>query len=147
MDNKELKKQIDNLLIPVGFKRKGNNWKLENEELEKVVNLQKSNFNNSYYINYGYNLKKLDYDRMLIHISNRLAHSDNDKNTLIDNTLNLEVELSLQNRVNGVKEIISEILLPEIESINCETDIVNMLKKRPHLNDIPLKVKEYLKFY
>jgi len=35
-------------------------------------------------------------------------------------------------------------MLKKLIDINSEKDIVSELKKRPHLNDVPLIVKEYL---
>ena len=62
------------------------------------------------------------------------------KNKLINKILNLEKELNRENRIIGVRKVIMNILIPEIDNINSETDILNMLKKRSHLNNIPLKL-------
>jgi hypothetical protein len=136
MNNEEFKNIVNDLLKPLGFKKKGNYWKLETEEIEKIIDLQKSNFSNLYYLNYGYNLKNLNYDTVRKHIYNRLPqHSAFDlENNLIPAIRNEEIQ-----------KIFNNELIPEVSRINTESDIIELLKKRPHLNEIPLKVKEYLK--
>jgi len=136
MENKEFKNIINELLKPLGFKNKGNYWRLETDELEKVINLQKSNFSNLYYFNYGYNLKNLDYDVVMIHVFSRLSQSD---------AFDLENDLESTVRIKKLEEIINIELLPELKKINGESDLLDLLKGRQHLNDIPIKVKEYLK--
>ena len=56
----ELVKLIDNEMKRAGFKRKGKNWYLETDETVEVVNLQKSQWGNQYYVNLGILLKALD---------------------------------------------------------------------------------------
>jgi hypothetical protein len=73
MTNKEFKDTLDKLLKPHGFKKKGNEWRIETTELYKTIDLQKSNFSNLYYLNYGYNFKDLDYDGTKHHIGTRLG--------------------------------------------------------------------------
>jgi hypothetical protein len=60
MEKKDLIKLLDEIFVPLGFKRKGNNWVLNGDELSKLINLQKSNYSNAFYINYGYIIKGLE---------------------------------------------------------------------------------------
>jgi hypothetical protein len=136
MENKEFKNIINELLKPLGFKNKGNYWRLETDEIEKVINLQKSNYSNLYYFNYGYNLNNLDYDKVTMHVFGRLSQSE---------VFDLENDLDSTIRIKKIIEIINIELLPKLKRINSESDILDLLKGRPHLNDIPIKVKEYLK--
>lgn len=135
MENNDFKKIIDSLLRPIGFKKKGNFWRMETDELEKVVYLQKSNFSNQYYINYGFNLKNLNFDIVLMHIGNRLHQSG---------AFDLENGIGFQEREKQLKQIIKEELIPILERINKENDILAFIEARPTTNDIPIKVKEYL---
>lgn len=134
MGNKEFKDIINEILKPFGFKNKGNYWRLETDEIEKVINLQKSNFSNLYYFNYGYNLKKLDYNGVRMHVSGRLSQSD---------AFDLENNFGSNLRIKKIREKINIELLPEIIKINKEADVLDLLKRRAHLNDIPIKVKQY----
>lgn len=59
MEKKELTNIITELLIPLGFKKKDNYWVVNGDEVTKMVNLQKSQYSSSYYINFGYILKSI----------------------------------------------------------------------------------------
>ena len=48
-------------------------------------------------------------------------------------------------RHDRIIQILESKLIPELDKINIESDIYKLLKNRPQLNDIPLKVKDYLK--
>jgi hypothetical protein len=134
MTNEDFKNFIDQLLAPLGFKRRGNFWRAETEQLEKICNLQKSNFGNSYYFNYGFNFRNLKYDSVTIHIGSRLSQS---------NAFDLEIEMEDSIRKTTVEYIISKELSPNIQ-LNTEADIIEHLDKLTYPNAIPLKVKEYL---
>ena len=136
MDTKEITEHIDLLLKPIGFAKKGNFWRKETSEIEKIINLQKSNYSRLCYINFGYNLLELEYNKVTMHIYNRLEQIE---------AFDLENGMDSNKRIFEISETINKVLLPEMEKINNEKDLVNSLKNRIHLNDIPLKVKDYLK--
>ena len=144
MTNKEFKDTLDKLLKPHGFKKKGNEWTVETTELYKTVDLQKSNFSNLYYLNYGYNFKDLDYDGTTHHINNRLGSRNTNVNKLIQDTFDLEKSIDDLTRTKNLSELINNILLPEVNSTNNKADILDSLKTRPTMNDIPLRVKKHL---
>lgn len=135
MESKELKEIFHQHLKPLNFRKKGNYWRLDSDEIEKIINLQASSYSRKYYVNYGFNLKNLDYDGLSMHIFNRLEDSD---------AFDLENQLSSDERISKLDEIIELSLLPKINQINTENDILRLLGTRIHLNDIPLKVKAYL---
>jgi hypothetical protein len=136
---KDLLKIFDNILKPNGFKRKGNYWRLDGDELIKIVNLQKSQWGNQYYINYGFDFKDLKYDVLAMHIYRRIGSTDADGNNILDLEKNFPGD-----RVRMVENLITNSLLKTLGTTNSVADIINDLKKRPHLNDVPLKVKEFL---
>lgn len=144
MTNREFKDTLDKILKPHGFKKKGNEWTMETIELCKAIDLQKSNFSNLYYLNYGYNFKDLDYDGTKHHIFSRLGSSDKKTNRVIQDTFDLEKPMDDLTRIGNLTDLINSVLLPEVNSINNKTDILNLLKTRTTLNNIPLRVKEYL---
>jgi hypothetical protein len=144
MTNKEFKDTLDKLLKPHGFNKKGNEWTMDTTELHKAIDLQKSNFSNLYYLNYGYNFKDLDYDGIRYHIFNGLGSRDTVVNNMIQDTFDLENSMDDLTRIKNLSDLINNILLPEVNSTNSKADIINSLKTRPTLNDIPLRVKEYL---
>jgi hypothetical protein len=134
MNNEDFKNIINQLIAPLGYKRRGNYWRLGTEQLEKVCYLQKSNFSNLYYFNYGFKFKNLDYGKVVSHIGSRLSQSQ---------AFDLENTMSDLERTEMLEKIISSELYP-ISKLDTETDIIQNLHKLTHPNAIPLKVKEYL---
>ncbi|MBO0341974.1 MAG: DUF4304 domain-containing protein [Bacteroidota bacterium] len=144
MTNAEFKSEINRLLKPLGFKKKGNKWISQTEELEKIIELQKSNYSNSYYLNYGFNFKDLDYKKVTMHIWNRLDSFKRKENDLLIRTLDLENSLESIERYQNLEHFINNLLLPKINGINQKEDVIKELKTRKHLNDIFLPVKRHL---
>lgn len=58
MDNKEFKKIIRNCVSKYDFIYKNNNYYYD-DKLIVVINCQKSNYENAYYVNYGFWLKEI----------------------------------------------------------------------------------------
>jgi len=54
-----LKKSIGDVLQPAGFDRKGQSWYLAGADAIVVFNLQKSDYDEVYYVNLGFWLKQL----------------------------------------------------------------------------------------
>lgn len=138
MERKELTNIIDEILKPLGFTKKGNYWRLEGEELFKIVNLQKSSYSNKYYINYGFDIKNLNYDSLSMHIFRGISTEDSEDRDILD------FEKDLNSRIEKIKWLVTKVLLPNLNEINSLSDLINDLKKQPHLNDIPIKIKEFL---
>lgn len=145
MKKKELIQLINQLLEPIGFKRKGNFWVINGDEITKIVNLQKSQYNDSFYINYGYIINSIPLVGMMMHVYNRLHSIDNKERESITFLLNLNNEIPDQDRILQLTNIIEKNMITELIKTNTERDILSNLKNRPHLNDIPLVVKRYLK--
>ncbi len=142
MEKKELASILSGILVPIGFKKKGNYWVVNGAEITKMVNLQKSQFSNSFYINYGYILNAIPLDGMM-HIYNRVASIDKVENLRIDELLNLENNISDEERASELKKVLLEKLAHKISSINTKADVLEHLKKQPHLNNVPLVVKRH----
>ena len=53
VDAKDLEKLLTSLLRPVGFHREGRNWRFDLPDVIQVVNLQRSRWSNSFYLNIG----------------------------------------------------------------------------------------------
>lgn len=142
MERRDLADVVSETLIPLGFKRRGNYWVLNGEEITKMVNLQKSQFSNRFYINYGYIIRSIPSDGTM-HVYNRLASRDISENRRIDELLDLEEIMPDQTRSNELKGFLLRKLVPNLQSVNTERDLRRQLEERPHLNDIPLVVKEH----
>ncbi|MDQ8775723.1 DUF4304 domain-containing protein [Streptococcus ruminantium] len=59
MDAREFKKFVEEILVQNGFKYMKRKFCLENEALLVFIDFQKSNFSNSYYLNYCFIVKEL----------------------------------------------------------------------------------------
>lgn len=62
MEKKEFKKEIRNVLATYGFEYVRKASYRRNDELIVVVDTQKSDYSNAYYINYGFLIRKLNPD-------------------------------------------------------------------------------------
>lgn len=142
MDKKELVNILSEIFVPFGFKKKGNYWVINNDAITKVVNLQKSQFGNYFYINYGYIIDSIPLDGMM-HIYKRVDSSDKDENLRLNKLLDLESDIYKDDRANELKKVLLEKIVQEFNRVNTEADILGELKKQPHLNNIPLAVKRH----
>ena len=131
MTNEELKLKIDRALKPLGYKKKGNKWSASKEYLTKIIELQKSGYSNLYYVNYGVNLNKLDYNDVNFHVFNRHI-----------NTLDLETK-SDEKLSKLANETIIQIT-EKLAQLNSVDDVTNYARALPTLNILPLRVKEFL---
>lgn len=145
MEKKHFVGILNDMLRPLGFKRKSNNWINEEFEIILIVNLQKSNYGNNYYINYGYILKSIPLDGIYMHVSNRLCSSNPDIRININELLDFDNEIKDEIREFELKKIIQSNLIEKIVYIKTEEELLSELKQRSNLNDIPLIVKEYFK--
>jgi RNA recognition motif-containing protein len=110
-----------------------------------MVNLQKSNYENFFYINYGYIFKNIPLDNEMMHIYNRVTSPDVEQRNRIKELLDLDSSISDEDRLTELKQQIRDKVVSKMQLINTEEDLLNELKKRPHLNDIPLVVKKHFK--
>ena len=87
MKKNELTSILNEILLPIGFKKKGNYWVVNGNEVTKIVNLQKSQSCNSFYINWGYNVNSVILNGVM-HIYNRVASEVKSENLRIGELLN-----------------------------------------------------------
>src|SRR6266487_1404346 len=139
MDKDHLAKIVDEILIGNGFKKEESYWKLETEELIKIVNVQKSFFGNQYYINYGFDLKNLDYNADQMHVYRRLPMVNSNERNLLD----WDEQIDERKRLTQIKLLLKKSLLTELNKINTASDLVENLGHQLHY-EIPVKVKEFL---
>ena len=60
IDSKALAKALNEELRPIGFYKKGLTWYLRKEEVIAVLNLQKSNYDGTFFINLGFWLRQIE---------------------------------------------------------------------------------------
>jgi hypothetical protein len=145
MEKKDLVNLLNEILAPIGFKRKGNNWVINGEVMTKIVNLQKSQFGNLFYINYGYILKALPLDGFVTHVESRVGFYTKDENLRLHELLDLDSNISDEERMKILKGILQDKLVSKIKPINTEEDLSNELKKHPEQQlSLTLAVKRHL---
>jgi hypothetical protein len=143
MEKKELASILSEILVPIGFKKKGNYWVVNGTEITKMVNLQKSQFSNSFYINYGYIINAIPLGNLMMHIYNRVTSLDIEERNRITFLLDLESNIPDDERASDLKKVLLEKLVHKLSAVNTEADVLEELKKRTQLNDIPLVVKRH----
>lgn len=109
-----------------------------------MVNLQKSQYANNYYINFGYIIEGLSLEGLKMHVYNRITSSSVEERERIGRLLNLESDVSDDERKTSLKDVLHEKLITKMKVINSKEDLSNELKSRSQTNDIPLIVKKYL---
>jgi len=142
MNKKQLVSIIDNLLKPIGFARVGNVWKLANGEIIKCIDLQKSNFENRFYINCGYIIPDIELTTKY-HIGRRIVSNISEEQKTIETALDIDSDVSLDQRNQIMKKVVQEHILNEFLFANTKQDIRVMLCSRSQLNNIPLVVKKF----
>lgn len=145
MEKRELVKILNEVFVPLGFKKKEDNWIINGDEIIKMVNLQKSKFSNSFYINYGYILKSIPLNGLTMHIFKGFGSIDKTEQQRIVALLNLENDVSKADREEELKKYLFEKLVLDINKVNTEEDVLNELKQRSCLNDVPLILKKYFR--
>ena len=145
MEKRELVKILNEVFVPLGFKKKEDNWIINGDEIIKMVNLQKSKFSNSFYINYGYILKTIPLNGLAMHVFKGFGSIDNTEQQRIVALLNLEKDVSKADREGELKKYLFEKLVLDINKVNTEEDVLNELKQRSCLNDVPLILKKYFR--
>ncbi|UKB82563.1 DUF4304 domain-containing protein [Chryseobacterium sp. MEBOG06] len=143
MEKQELTNIITESLKPLGYKKKGNYWIKNREEVNTMVNLQKSQYGNYLYINYGYILNSIPLDGLMMHIYKRVATTDKVENKLIHDLLNFEFDISDSDREEELKRILNQYLVIPITTIETETDILKELKEEPDLDMTPGSVRRH----
>ncbi|XHR95955.1 DUF4304 domain-containing protein [Mucilaginibacter sp. UC70_90] len=143
MKKKELVNILNEMLNPLGFKKKGNYWLINNNVITKMINLQKSNYGDAFYINYGYIIHAIPLGSLTMHVYNRVTSVNEEERNRIAFLLNLETTISDEERTKALKEMLQNTLISKVQTVNSEEDLLVELKKRPHLNDITLAVKQH----
>lgn len=143
MEKKELLNILNEELNPLGYKKKGNYWVINGDVITKIIHLQKSNYSNAFYINYGYILNSVQLGNLTMHVYNRVSTLNSEGQDIVSQLLDFESNISDEQRREMLKKVIHDALVLKIKSINNEQDLLAELKTRPHLNNIPLAVKKY----
>ncbi|WP_405199095.1 DUF4304 domain-containing protein [Christiangramia sp. LLG6405-1] len=144
MNSKELKAEFDKYLVPLGFNKKNLTWVKTEIEISQIVNLQKSSFNNQYYLNEGYNLVNAKNDSFHIQILSSSKYNASKEYSLID-ILNLDNQIAKKEREEEIENLIKNFIVPNLERLKSESDLKEYLVNLKVQNHIPVFIKEYFK--
>jgi len=145
MDKIKFKQAIDEILLPHKFVRNKNTWILKKPEINKVISVYQSNHSDTYYIDYGFIINKLELNDLKMHVLKRLGTSDYNDQLLINRVLSLDSSMSEQERISQLKVFIEDKVLSVLERVNTESDLLVYIQSFPNLNMIPLVVKNYFR--
>lgn len=136
MEKKDLIKVFDNVFLPQGYKRKGSKWTSFGEIIIKFVELQRSQFSNRYYINYGFIINDLD-------LKNADSH--------VFSGLNTKELLDFKNPTHSQEEVkvkLHSLLLDlreQMNRVNTVDDLTKFIETNHLSNMIPQFVKDRLR--
>lgn len=133
-DSKLVKEALGAPLVEAGFKKKSDSWYWGNDEIVLLVNLQKSQYGNQYYVNCGVALKALGAAEFPkehhCHIRFRLAAIVSDEERKgIESVFDLENGSLLdERRKEEISKLIREIALPLLKGCSSMDGIAETLQ-------------------
>lgn len=144
MKTAEVSSIVFQKLKPLGATRKGRStFVLETPELIKSIDIQKSDFSQLCYLNYGFTLKRVPTGGLKKHLMKRATSKDPLIKEQIDRWLDLDSDSPDPERAQGIEWIIDEIVLPEIQTINTESDLKKFILTLPTMNLVPIRLREH----
>jgi len=131
--NRKLCEKINKVLKPLGFKKKGVSWYLNNPQTITILEIQRSKWSENYYLNLGIYLKEkgeevIDVQECKCHIRTRLTK-------LLDNKSDLEKYLNYAGindteillNIDKVEDILKEFFFRNVENFEDVESVVNYL--------------------
>ena len=146
MEKKDIADLLSKLLLPLGYKKKGFSWVKNGDEISKLVKLRRSQFGELYYIDYGFNINAMPIEKGTTHVFGGFGSTDLKANERIKELLNLENNIPDIERLFALEELLNIELLPSIQGVDSEDDLLNYLKERSELPYARLIVKSFFGF-
>ncbi len=120
-NTKDLENAITGILKPRGFRKKRSNWYYDSDDAICMVNLQKSDFGGSYYINLGALFVEIDKTADPVenkcHIRMRLDNLVSNRESFVK-ALNLEDQgIVAEDRVQIIASALEDVGVPFLMSI------------------------------
>ena len=130
MDKKTVETLVGKALATRGFKKKGTTWYREALGVLQVVNLQKSSWGASFYLNLAFVPEGMSVEGMprpkeyKCPIRIRLDSAYPDKEALIEGLLRYEdVEMSDEQRTAGIEGMFHDMVLPFMDRLQTVDDL------------------------
>lgn len=133
-DSRFVKEALSAPLKEAGFKNKSNYWYLNNTDVVLLVNLQKSQYGDQFYVNGGIALKSLGADEFPkehhCHIRFRLTALVPEKEKKqIESIFDLENEsLAGQHRKDEISRLVTDLVLPILQDCSSKNGIAETVK-------------------
>lgn len=133
-NSRVIKEALGGPLGRAGFGKKSDNWYRNGDGVVQVVNLQKSQYGNQYYINAGVAMRSLGADlfpkEQQCHVRFRLsAVSPPEKESMINESLNLDKSrFSDPERASQLSMLIEDILLEVFGKCDSEQRLLEAVK-------------------
>jgi hypothetical protein len=126
-----IQRAFDEFGRDAGAEKKSGSWYRRSDEIIAVSNLQKSQYGPRYYVNQGFWLRELDDERYpkpnKLHVQMRLEGLLPAAEERINELLDLECEMSDEQRVSELRALFDEELLPLIERASTVDGLRSML--------------------
>lgn len=148
INSRDLASAIHAELIPFGFKKKGVSWYLMNEEIISILNLQKSAYSDTYYLNLAFwirSIEDVDYPKEnQCHVRGRAGSLWANTNPSIAKLL-YEVSdcLDCENRLTAIRGFVRERVIPLLIEGSTLAGLSNAVKNHKGLM-VYVKVRELL---
>jgi len=116
MDNKEFKKIIQKCVYEYGFIYKNKNYYYD-DKLVIVINCQKSNYENTYYINYGFWVKEIHEETKypLVEMCDVMGRFNNIIGDKIEYNFRLDI-IDEECLEENIKRNITHLIVPVLEN-------------------------------
>jgi hypothetical protein len=123
-------------LRPAGFHRKGASWYLRGKEIVAVLNLQKSQYGDRYFLNIGFLLMDLDDNPFpreeQCHVRTRAAQLWSEDRPGIEDMLDMEYPFSAEpERISSIRLFVQERLIPLLREGSQAEGLSQIVKTRP----------------
>lgn len=117
MDNKEFKKIIQDCISHYGFIYQNKNYYHVTKDLIVVINFQKSNYENAYYINYGFWVKQIHEETKYpsVEMCDVMGRFNNLMGEKMEHSFGLDT-LNEDELTENIKRNISTLIIPVIEN-------------------------------
>jgi len=123
MNSKELITVLDDIFIPISFKRRKNKWVRLTSELSITLYLQKSQYGNFFYLRYFFTILSIDPSGKEAHVVSGLGSQDAYHSKRIKELLDLDSEIDDKVRSSELKEYTKDIVIAKIGSINTAREL------------------------
>lgn len=152
MDDKTVEALVAKTLAPRGFRKQRRTWHREARNVLQVVNLQKSSWGASFYLNLAFVPEGMSVEGMprpkeyKCPIRIRLTSAYPDKRAVIERLLNLEdVEMSDEQRTAGIEGMFHDMVLPFMDRLQTVDDLKQAIENGTFNNaSVTLAARKHL---